>query len=254
MTEMLQGKINPGIFCVLAPHSQRFPSLTIVQAWHDVNTEFFVSFCVTAGWALQVLSTSRRGVHPQEIQATPNQIPGSFEEKEKRNQIKAEISRGRWGKKQQREDQTGKHLARVWMKGHWLNSRIEMRVNGWLKGNKWQEQSHSLKNATNEPFEGARKPTVCKGERNSTQRRDEILTFCSEGKLQQRPHQTLRRLLIRRLYDDSYWPTCMLHLSLSACLSSGSCRRMPLMAVDQYARSERPVPSSTAHYRTFFFT
>lgn len=65
-------------------------------------------------------------------------------------------------------------------------------------------ESQPKKNATNEPFEGDRKRTVCKGERYSTPRRDEILTFCSEGKLQQRPHQTLRRLLIRRLYDDSY--------------------------------------------------
>lgn len=87
-------KISPAIFFIffldlLAPHFQRFPSLTIAQPWHDVNTEMFVSLCVTAGRALQVLSTSRRGVHPQEIQATPNQIPGSFEAKEKRNQIQA---------------------------------------------------------------------------------------------------------------------------------------------------------------------
>lgn len=153
------------------------------------------------------------------------------------------------------KDQTAKHLTRVWMKGQRLNRRIEPSVKGWLKGNKWQKQRQSLKKAvTNEPFEGDRKPTLCKGEREiSLWGRVRFSPFFSEGNLQHRPHHTLRCLLIRHLYDDSYWPTCMLHLSLSARLSSDSCHRMPLMAEDQYSRSETPFPSSSAWYCAFFF-
>lgn len=41
----------------------------------------FVFLCVAAGRALQILSTSKRGVHPQETQTTPNQIPGQVKKK-----------------------------------------------------------------------------------------------------------------------------------------------------------------------------
>lgn len=41
----------------------------------------FVFLCAAAGRALQVLSTSKRGVYPQETQTAPNQIPGQLKKK-----------------------------------------------------------------------------------------------------------------------------------------------------------------------------
>lgn len=47
------------------------------QLWHTMLISNCCLYTIVAtGWALQVLSSPRRRVHPQKIQKTPNQIPG----------------------------------------------------------------------------------------------------------------------------------------------------------------------------------